>query len=1096
MAETSNKNPEEIAIPISPLTNEQSPQKGFQNNANEAKPTNHSPQSQEISNFSPSPRKLPLYPTPESPLRRRITSKEKTRFGEPSVPLDSQTLEILGGSPRFSNQQSFSERTPKASEASGRKEKQKDVGPDEREIYKREAVFHHYVLQTLSGRPVVELASNFSRSDSRGTQVSFRAHTGNHMENKVVDWEKIHQMKREKVPSWTMKLLVDVISNSGLSTMSGIFKQDVVEGGVELDDDEITCEEEAIATAVRIFYNVIGDKADINELFIDRGDLHRFMIWEEVDIVYPLFEVNEKKQIDLKAFSKWVVNVFKDRQALKHALNDNKTAVDEFNKLLNGLLIIIITVLWLLLTEVLTTKILLFFSSQLLVAVFVFGNTCKTVFEALIFVFVMHPFDVGDRCVIDGTLMIVEEMNILTTVFLKLDREKVYYPNALLSTKSIGNYYRSPDQGDTLEFAIDYRTPLPKIAELKERIKQYVEKTSHYWHPEHSMVVKEIENINKIKMAVYVTHTMNFQDIVEKSKRRTEFFLEMKSMFDDLEISYQLLPQEIHLTKTDHAPLMIIITTEASVFVRESCCQFLLKKNVVYFTHGLQTNVVVFIWIGLVLITWVVLFKHDSNSAPKMTAKTKRKLDFITWTIASCLIGSFLWLVKTTLIKILASSFHLNRFFNRIQEAVFHHYVLQTLSGKPVVELARKLSREDSQESRVSFMEHIGSHTENKVVDWEKLHQMKKEKVPSWTMQLLVDVVSNSGLSTMSGILNQNVVEGGVRLDDDEITCEEEAITTAVRIFYNVIGNEKNGLHLLSDMQDINQLYIDGADLHRFMIWEEVELIFPLFEVNENKQIDWKSFSKWVVQVFKDRQALKHALNDNKTAVDDLNKLLSGILIIIILVLWLLMTEVLTSKMLLFLSSQLLVAVFVFGNSCKTVFEAIIFVFVMHPFDVGDRCVVDGKLMIVEEMNILTTVFLKLDKEKVYYPNAVLATKPIGNYYRSPDQADTMEFGIDYKTPLPKIAELKDRIKKYVDQASHLWHPEHILVVKEIENVNKIKMVLVFNHTMNYQDIVERNRRRSEFVLQMKSIFDDLEISYHLLPQEIHLTKMAQNYLG
>ncbi|XP_021744249.1 mechanosensitive ion channel protein 9-like isoform X2 [Chenopodium quinoa] len=590
MAETSNKNPEEIAIPISPLTNEQSPQKGFQNNANEAKPTNHSPQSQEISNFSPSPRKLPLYPTPESPLRRRITSKEKTRFGEPSVPLDSQTLEILGGSPRFSNQQSFSERTPKASEASGRKEKQKDVGPDEREIYKRvtaqlsakkswrmtiklvlelivfllilgclicslivdnfkgklfcglevwkwfallmaifsgmlvtgwvvhcivfliewkfllkknvvyfthglqdtvvvviwiavvlvtwvvlfkydsesaqkltaktkrkldfitwtlaslligsvlwlvkttlikilassfhlnrffdriqEAVFHHYVLQTLSGRPVVELASNFSRSDSRGTQVSFRAHTGNHMENKVVDWEKIHQMKREKVPSWTMKLLVDVISNSGLSTMSGIFKQDVVEGGVELDDDEITCEEEAIATAVRIFYNVIGDKADINELFIDRGDLHRFMIWEEVDIVYPLFEVNEKKQIDLKAFSKWVVNVFKDRQALKHALNDNKTAVDEFNKLLNGLLIIIITVLWLLLTEVLTTKILLFFSSQLLVAVFVFGNTCKTVFEALIFVFVMHPFDVGDRCVIDGTLMIVEEMNILTT---------------------------------------------------------------------------------------------------------------------------------------------------------------------------------------------------------------------------------------------------------------------------------------------------------------------------------------------------------------------------------------------------------------------------------------------------------------------------------------------------------------------------------------------------------------------------------------------------------------------------------------------------------------------------------------------------------
>ncbi|KNA25258.1 hypothetical protein SOVF_008140 [Spinacia oleracea] len=520
--------------------------------------------------------------------------------------------------------------------------------------------------------------------------------------------------------------------------------------------------------------------------------------------------------------------------------------------------------------------------------------------------------------------------------------------------------------------------------------------------------------------------------------------------------------------------------------------KYLLKKNVVYFTHGLQTNVVMFIWIGVILVTWVVLFKHNSDGAPKRSERTKNILDFITWSIVSLFIGSFLWLVKSTLIKVLASSFHLNRFFERIQEAVFSHYVLQTLSGRPVVELARKLSREDSHDSMVSFTDHTGTQTKSKVVDWDKLHKMKKEKVPSWTMQLLVDVVSNSGLSTMSSILNQDVVEGGVELDDDEITCEEEAITTAVRIFYNVLGRDQNEP---GDLNEIHKLFIDGNDLHRFMIREEVELVLPLFEVNEKKQIDWKSFSKWVVNVFKDRQALKHALNDNKTAVDDLNKLLNGLLIIITLILWLVSTEVLKTKMLVFFTSQLLVAVFVFGNSCKTLFEAIIFVFVMHPFDVGDRCVIEGTLMVVEEMNILTTVFLKLDKEKVYYPNAVLATKSIGNYYRSPDQTDTMDFSIDYRTPLPKIAELKERIKLYVDQTPHLWHQEHVLAIKEIENINKIKMTLIFTHTMNFQDIPEKIRRKSEFVLQMKSIFDDLNISYQLLPQEVHLTKMAQNQL-
>ena len=35
-----------------------------------------------------------------------------------------------------------------------------------------------------------------------------------------------------------------------------------------------------------------------------------------------------------------------------------------------------------------------------------FGNTCKTTFEAIIFLFVMHPFDVGDRCEVDEVQVI------------------------------------------------------------------------------------------------------------------------------------------------------------------------------------------------------------------------------------------------------------------------------------------------------------------------------------------------------------------------------------------------------------------------------------------------------------------------------------------------------------------------------------------------------------------------------------------------------------------------------------------------------------------------------------------------------------------
>lgn len=62
-------------------------------------------------------------------------------------------------------------------------------------------------------------------------------------------------------------------------------------------------------------------------------------------------------------------------------------------------------------------------------------------------------------------------------------------------------------------------------------------------------------------------------------------------------------------------------------------------------------------------------------------------------------------------------------------------------------------------------------------------------------------------------------------------------------------------------------------------------------------------------------------------------------------------------------------------------------------------------------MNILTTVFLKYNNEKIFYPNSVLVTKPISNFYRSPEMSDSVEFAIDFSTPVESIAALKAKIK-------------------------------------------------------------------------------------
>ena len=171
---------------------------------------------------------------------------------------------------------------------------------------------------------------------------------------------------------------------------------------------------------------------------------------------------------------------------------------------------------------------------------------------------------------------------------------------------------------------------------------------------------------------------------------------------------------------------------------------FLLENKVMYFVHGLKKSVQVFIWLSFVLLTWVLVFYHRVERSKTAT----KILSIVTWTLITLQIGAFLWLLKTLLLKIFASNFHVNTFFDRIQESIFHQYVLQTLSGPPLIEEGERVERSPSM-GQLSFGSTNGKGKEKKkVIDMTKLYKMKQEKVSAWTMKILINVVTSSRLST------------------------------------------------------------------------------------------------------------------------------------------------------------------------------------------------------------------------------------------------------------------------------------------------------------------------------------------------------------
>ncbi|KAH7444966.1 hypothetical protein KP509_02G100000 [Ceratopteris richardii] len=490
----------------------------------------------------------------------------------------------------------------------------------------------------------------------------------------------------------------------------------------------------------------------------------------------------------------------------------------------------------------------------------------------------------------------------------------------------------------------------------------------------------------------------------------------------------------------------------------------LLRKKVLYFVYGLRKGVQNVLWLGLALLAWKLMF-HS-----RVERSTNKVLVVVTKLLECVVIAAFIWLFKLLLMKSVASSFHVSTFFDRIQESLYQQHVLEVLSSPPLLDLSfesthrRHLTISLARESAGTKASQA-----DPAISLQDVQKMNKHHISAGLMKHLVSLVKNPGLGTLVTTIEDSVDSG-----DIEINSELQARAAGKLIFRNVAQPDARS--------------IEREDLLRFMTTDEIPRVMCLFEgAKDTGKITKKALKNWVVNVYQERTALASSLNDTKTAVKGLHRMVNVLVIIIIIVVWLLVLEIATTKILLFATSQLLLLGFVFSNTLKQTFEAIIFLFVMHPFDVGDRCIVDGQHLIVEEMKILTTVFLKPDNEKVFYPNSVLATKAISNLFRSPNMKEFLSFSIDISTPSQKINAFKDGLALYLEKKIEHWGPKFSVVVRELDDLKSMELYVTLQHTINFQNWAERLSRRSELLLEIKHIFTSLGVEYRLLPQTVEL---------
>jgi hypothetical protein len=172
---------------------------------------------------------------------------------------------------------------------------------------------------------------------------------------------------------------------------------------------------------------------------------------EEADAAFTMFDKDMNGDISLDELEAVCVEIGRERKSITASLKDLDSVV---GKLDSVLLFVVFVIFILVLISLLSTSaagVLTSAGSTVLALSWLFSATAQEFLQSIIFVFVKHPFDVGDRVSIygnTGTAMkgddyFVKKISLLYTEFKKMEGQIVQAPNSYLNTLFILNQRRS-----------------------------------------------------------------------------------------------------------------------------------------------------------------------------------------------------------------------------------------------------------------------------------------------------------------------------------------------------------------------------------------------------------------------------------------------------------------------------------------------------------------------------------------------------------------------------------------------------------------------------------------------------------------------------
>lgn len=251
---------------------------------------------------------------------------------------------------------------------------------------------------------------------------------------------------------------------------------------------------------------------------------------------------------------------------------------------------------------------------------------------------------------------------------------------------------------------------------------------------------------------------------------------------------------------------------------------------------------------------------------------------------------------------------------------------------------------------------------------------------------------------------------------------------------------------------------------------EEAQASFDALDNDGNGDVSLEEMIMKVVEIGRDRKAIAASMRDVGQAIGVLDQVLIAVLFVIVIFIFVAFQDTNFVTTLATAGTTLLSLSFVFAATTQEFLGSCIFLFVKHPYDVGDRVDIVGpcqEYLVVEQISLLFTVFKRIDNMKmVQVPNIILNNLWIENITRSKAMKEQLDMFISFDTSLEDIELLRSEMEAFVRHPdnSRDFQSDIILEATGIGNMDKLQLKVEIRHKSNWHNETVRAARRSKFM--------------------------------